>query len=617
LFLSSHTSLFRLPHSLDRILPASTEVKTLLSIGIYTCACLDLKKIEGAMTNQEIAKILTHISQILEIQGENPFKIRAYTKASQTISSLTYPVASLDETGKIGELPGIGEGIAKKIAELLQTGKLQYYEDLKKSEFAPLTDFLDIPGVGPKHARLVYDELGINTVSALHKAAEEGKLRDLPGLGEKAEKNILQAIQQVQKYKERFPLAFIYPRAQAILEHLKEIKEIQQITLAGSLRRMRETIADVDILAASDQADKVMESFVHLPMAAKVVAQGHTKSSITTKDGFQVDLRVVPMDSFGAACHYFTGSKAHNIRIRSLGIERGLKINEYAVFKNEKRIAGKTELEIFKSVKLPYIAPELREDQGEIEAAQRGSLPSLVEIKHILGDLHVHTNWSDGNNTIEELAQAARRRGYRYVAICDHSASLGIAHGLKRERLEKQIEEIEKVNRKLKGCKVLKGIEVDIKPNGDLDADRDVLESLDVVVASVHSKFTQPENEMTRRIVKALENPNVHILAHPTGRLIGKREPYQVNIDTVMDACLANGKIMELNAYPERLDLSDLNCRKAKEKGVKLAVSTDSHRTEHLEWMTFGVATARRGWIEPQDVINTLPLLKLLKFLHG
>jgi DNA polymerase (family 10) len=576
-----------------------------------------LKRIEGAMTNQEIAQILTHISQILDIQGDNPFKIRAYIKASQTISGLTYPLASLDERSKIGKLPGIGEGIAKKITELLQTGKLQYYEDLKKSEFAPLTDFLDIPGMGPKHARLIYDELGINSVAALRRAAEEGKLRALPGLGEKAEKNILQAIQQVQKYKERSPLAFIYPRAQAILEQLKEIKEVQKVTVAGSLRRMRETIADVDILAASDHPEKVMESFVRLPQTAKVVAQGPTKSSITTKDGFQVDLRVVPLESFGAACHYFTGSKAHNIRIRSLGIEHGLKINEYGVFKEERRIAGKTEPEIFKSVDLPYIAPELREDQGEIEAAQEGNLPSLVETGDILGDLHVHTNWSDGNNTIEEMAQAARRRGYRYVAICDHSASLGIAHGLKRERLEKQIEEIEKVDRKLKGCKVLKGIEVDIKPNGELDLDRDVLERLDVVVASVHSKFTQGEAEMTRRIVRALENPNVHILAHPTGRIIGKREPYSVNLDTVIDACLANGKILELNAYPERLDLSDLNCRKAKEKGVKLAISTDAHRTEHLEWVTFGVATARRGWIEPQDVINTLPLSKLRKILHG
>ena len=558
---------------------------------------------------------MNHISQILDIQGENPFKIRAYVKASQTIANLTYQLASLEDMGKISELPGIGEGIAKKIAELLQTERLQYYEDLKKSKYAPLTKFLDIPGMGPKHAKLVHDKLGVKTVEALRKAAEDGTLKTLPGLGEKAEKNILQGIQQVQKYKERFPLAFIYPRAQAILEHMKGIKEIQQITLAGSLRRMRETIADVDILAASDQAEKVMEAFVRLPQTAKVVAKGHTKSSIATKNGFQVDLRVVPIESFGAASHYFTGSKAHNIRIRSLGVDLGLKINEYGVFKKEKRIAGKTEQEIFDSVNLPYVAPELREDQGEIEAAQEGKLPSLVELKDIKGDLHVHTNWSDGNNTVEEMAQAAKRRGYRYIAICDHSVSMGIAHGLNRQRVEEQMEEIEKVSSKLKDFKVLSGIEVDIKSNGELDLDKDILKRLDVVVAAVHSKFSQPEAEMTRRIIKAIENPTVHIIAHPTGRIIGKREPYAVNLDKVMDACLANGKILELNAYPERLDLSDLHCRKAKEKGVKLAVSTDAHMDQHLEWMKFGVATARRGWIEPQDVINTLPLSKLLKAL--
>ncbi len=567
------------------------------------------------MTNQEIADILNHIAQILEVQGENPFKIRAYIRASQTIAGLTQPLVSLDERGEMSRLPGIGEGISKKIAELLQTGKLQYYEDLKKSEFASLTGLLDIPGMGPKHARLVYDQLGVNSIEALRKAAEEGRLKTLPGLGEKAEKNILQAIQRLQKYKERFPLAFIYPRAQAILEHVKAIKETQQVTLAGSLRRMRETIADVDILAASDLAERVMEAFVHLPQMARVVARGHTKSSVATKDGFQVDLRVVPTRSFGAACHYFTGSKAHNIRIRALGVERGLKINEYGVFKNEKWIAGKTELEIFESVNLPYIAPELREDRGEIEAAQRGSLPSLVQLEDIKGDLHVHTNWSDGNNTVQEMAQAARLRGYRYIAICDHSDFMGITHGLNHERLEKQMEEIETVNRKTKDLRVLRGAEVDIKSNGELDLDPDILRRLDVVVASVHSKFTQGEAEMTSRIISAIENPNVHIIAHPTGRLIGKREPYAVNLDKVIDACLANGKILELNAYPERLDLSDLNCRKAKERGVKLAVSTDAHRTEHLEWMKFGVATARRGWIEAQDVINTVPLSKLLKSL--
>lgn len=567
------------------------------------------------MTNQEIAQILAHISNILDIQGENSFKIRAHIKASQTIENLTYQLSSLEDKDKIVGLPGIGEGIAKKIKELLETGKLEYYEDLKKSEYAPLTEFLKIPGMGPKHAKLVYEELGIKTEEELKKAAEQGKLRVLHGLGEKVEQNILQGIRQVQKYKERLPLAFIHPRAQIILEEIKKIKEIKQIILAGSLRRIRETIADVDILASSDHAEEVMEAFVNLPQTDKVVAKGNTKSSIVTRDGFQVDLRVVRPESFGAASHYFTGSKAHNIRIRSLGVEKGLKINEYGVFKKEKKIAGKTEEEIFKSVNLPYIPPELREDQGEIEAAQNGKLPSLIELKDITGDLHVHTNWTDGNNTIEEMAQAAQKMDYRYIAICDHSPAVGITNGLTQERILRQIKEIERLNRELKDFRILCGIEVDIRSNSQLDLADEILKELDLVVAAVHTRFSQPKDEMTKRIIKAIENPNVDIIAHPTGRLIGKREPYQVDMDKIMDACKANAKVLELNAYPERLDLSDINCRKAGEKGVKLAISTDAHTDIHLGWMKFGVATARRGWIEPHDVVNTLTLSRLLKFL--
>jgi DNA polymerase (family 10) len=335
-----------------------------------------------------------------------------------------------------------------------------------------------------------------------------------------------------------------------------------------------------------------------------------------TKDGFQVDIRVVKPESFGAASHYFTGSKAHNIRIRSLGQDKGLKINEYGVFKKGKRIAGKTEEEVFKSVDLPYIPPELREDQGEIEAAQSGKLPTLIKLEDIKGDLHVHTEWTDGNNSVEEMARAAKKRGYKYIAICDHSPTVGVTNGLTEERLLKQMKEIESLNKKYKDFKILSGIEVDIRANSQLDLQDEVLEKCDIVVAAVHTKFTQPEDEMTKRIIKAIENPNVDIIAHPTGRLIGKREPYQVDMDKIMDACKANGKVLELNAYPERLDLSDLNCRKAKERGVKIAISTDAHADVHLEWMKFGVATAKRGWIEPEDVINTLTLSKLLKLLR-
>jgi DNA polymerase (family 10) len=478
--------------------------------------------------------------------------------------------------------------------------------------------------MGPKHAKLVHDELGVKSIEELKKAAEAGKLRELPGLGEKVEQNILQGIQQVQKFKERFSLAFIYPRAQNIVEELKKVKEVKQITLGGSLRRMKETIGDVDILVSSDKPKPVMGAFINLPQRTKVLSEGSTKASIMTKDGFQVDIRVVKPVSFGAAQHYFTGSKAHNIRIRSLGIDKGLKVNEYGVFKGQKNIAGKTEEEVFKSVGLPYIPPEIREDQGEIEAAQNNQLPHLIELKDLKGDLHVHSDWTDGNNSIEEMAKAAQKRGYQYVAICDHSPTIGITNGLTPLRLKKHNEEIDKLNEKMSRGKgdmnfrILKGIEVDIRSNGQLDFEDEILKELDIVVGAVHTKFTQSKDEMTRRIIKAIENPNVDIIAHPTGRLIGKREPYQVDMDKIMDACKANKKVLELNAYPERLDLSDINCRKAKEKGIKIAISTDAHADAHLEWIKFGVATAKRGWIEPEDVINTLPLSKLLRFLrHG
>lgn len=566
-------------------------------------------------TNREISAILLHISQILDIQGENPFKVRAYVKASETIEGLGYELSLLEDKAKLPKLAGIGEGIAKKISELLLTGSLKYYDDLRHSEYAPLTEFLKIRGMGPKHAKLVYDEMNISTVEALKEAAEKGKLRQLQGLGEKAEQNILRGIEQVMKYKERLPLAFVYPRAQGLLEELKKIRQVQHILLAGSLRRMKDTIADVDILAASDHPEKVMAHFVTLPQTQKVIAKGQTRASIVVKDGFQVDLRVVPVESFGAAAHYFTGSKAHNIRIRSLGVEKGLKINEYGVFRKEKKIGGKREEEIFSAIDLPYIPPELREDQGEIEAARNGTLPALVELGNIRGDLHVHSNWTDGRNSIEEMGQAAKRRGYQYIAICDHSPTIGITNGLTPERLQKQIQEIEKVNKTSKGLRVLTGIEVDIKSDGRLDFDDEILATLELVVASVHTRFSQSKKEMTHRIIRAVENPNVNIIAHPTGRLIGKREAYEVDMDKIIDACKANSKILELNACPERLDLSDVNCRKAKEKGVKIAISTDAHMDIHLDWMKFGVATAGRGWIESKDVVNSQSLLTLMKTL--
>ena len=567
------------------------------------------------MTNQDIANIFYRIAEILEIQGENPFKIRAYIKAAQTVESYTKELSEIKDTEELKELPGIGEKIALKIKEIVETGRLEMYEKLKKSEFASLIALLDVPGMGPKHVRLVYDKFGIKTIDQLEKAARRGKLRDLPGLGEKTEQNILKGIEQDRRHKERFPLGVILPKAESIVSELKKVNEVKDVSLGGSLRRMKETIGDVDILVSSSKPKKVSDTFIKLPEVKNVLSKGSTKSSVVTKDGFQMDLRVVKPESYGAALHYFTGSKAHNIRIRSLGVERGLKINEYGVYKGKRSIGGKTEEEVFKSVGLPYIPPEIREDWGEIEAAQKGKLPHLVKLKDIRGDLHVHSNWTDGRSTIEEMAKAAQKFGYQYIALCDHSPTIGITNGLTPERIEKQKEEIEKLNQKFKGFKILRGAEVDIKSNGKMDFEDEILKELDIVVGAVHTKFTQPKEEMTKRIIQAIENPYVHIIAHPTGRLIGKRDPYEVDMDKLLDAAKANGKIMELNAYTDRLDLNDLHCRKAKEKGVKIAISTDSHWTEHLSWIRYGIATARRGWLEPEDVINTLPLENLMTVL--
>jgi DNA polymerase (family 10) len=566
------------------------------------------------MTNKELTQIFLHIADILDIQGENPFKVRAYKKAAETLENFPQPISSLENLDTLQELPGIGEAISKKIKELLETGKLNYYEELKASEYAPLTELLKIPGMGPKHIKLVYDKLGVKTVEQLEKSAKEQKLRGLFGLGPKTEENILKGIAQTKKFQERFPLGYIFPKAQEIKEELEKLKESKEVLLCGSLRRMKETIADVDVLVSSDKPKPIAEKFVSLPQVANILSKGDTKSSISTKDGFQVDLRVVKPESFGSAAHYFTGSKSHNIRIRSLGVDRGLKINEYGVFKGKKKIAGKTEEEVYASVGLPYIEPELREDRGEIEIGLKGRLPKLIQPKDIKGDLHIHSDWTDGHSSIEEMAKKAIDLGYKYMAICDHSPTVGITNGLDEKRLEKQAEEIDKLNEKFKELRILKGMEVEIRSDGKMDLPDSVLKKLEIVVGAVHTKFTLSQEEMTKRIIKAIENPNVDIIAHPTGRLIGKREPYEVDMDKIIEATFANKKVLELNAFPDRLDLNDLDCRKAKNKGVKVAINTDAHREVHLEFIFYGIATAKRGWLEPEDVINSYPLKKVLEF---
>jgi DNA polymerase (family 10) len=566
------------------------------------------------MTNNQIAQIFYNIAEILDIQGENPFRIRAYIRAGQTIENLTDQISDMPDIDKLKELPGIGDAILEKIKEVLKTGRLEFYEKLKKSEYAPLIELLKVPGMGPKHVKLVYDQLNIKTIKQLEKAARAGRLRELPGLGPKVEQNILQGIKQAIKHKQRIPLAYVYPYAQAVLKEVEKIKQVKKVILAGSLRRMKETIADIDILVSAEKSKPVIDAFVKIPQVKKVLAKGDTKSSIQIEENIQVDLRVVKPESFGSASHYFTGSKAHNIKIRSIAQGKGLKVNEYGIFKGKKRIAGRTEEEVFSTLGLPYIPPEIREDNGEIEAGFENKLPKLIELKSIKGDLHVHSDWSDGNRSIEQMAKYAKKIGYEYVAICDHSPHLGITNGLDEKRLKKQMKYIDELNKKLKGFVILKGIEVDIKGDGKLDLSDSILEELDIVVASVHTKFSQPEEEMTKRIIKAVENPNVDIIAHPTGRLIGKREPYQMDMDKLMDAVLANGKFLELNAYPVRLDLNDINCRKAKDKGIKIVISTDAHNESELEFMHFGIATARRGWLEKKNVLNTLPFKNFIRY---
>ncbi|MHC2995011.1 MAG: DNA polymerase/3'-5' exonuclease PolX [Candidatus Atribacteria bacterium] len=569
------------------------------------------------MINLELSRLFEQISKILKIKGENPFKIRAYEKITLVLENLPIDIETIYRQGGLNNIPGVGTGIAKKIEEFLTTGKLEYYEKLKETIPSGVIELLDISEVGPKTAKLLYEELDIDNIEKLEKAVKEHQIKDLPGMGEKTETNILRGIELYKRRKERFLLGLALPLAEEIVENLSHLKETNKISFAGSLRRKKETIGDIDILVTSQRPETIMKTFTSLPQVREILAEGPTKSSIITKDDIHVDVRVVEPISFGAALQYFTGSKAHNIRLRELAIKRNLKINEYGIFdvKTDRRIAGEREKEIYQILNLPFILPELREDRGEIEAAQENKLPELIKYSQIRGDLHLHTKWSDGAHTIRQMAEAAKQREYKYIAITDHSQSLKFAGGLTEERLREQVELIQRINRELSDFTILTGIEVDIKSDGSLDFSDEILSKLDVVIAAIHSGFKQESKIITERIVKAMQNRFVNIIAHPTGRLIGYRESYQVDINEMMEVAAKTGTILEINAYPERLDLNDVYCRMAKEKGVQLAIETDAHSADGLATMDLGVAVARRGWLEEKDVINTLPLDKLLKRL--
>lgn len=571
------------------------------------------------MITKTIAEIFRSIAKILEIKGGNVFRIRAYERAAQNIESLSEDIQDLINENRLTDIPGVGLDLAGKIKEIAKSGKLKFFEDLKKTVPEGLLELLNIPSVGPKTAKLFYEKLKVKSIQELEKAAREGKLIGLEGIKEKTVENILKGIALLKKGQERMDLAAALSTANELIKGLQSASgaQIKQISACGSLRRMKETVRDIDILVLSDAPEKVMDAFVHLPQVKDVSAQGTTKSSIITKEGAQVDLRVVEAKSFGAALMYFTGSKNFNIKIRQRAIKKGLKVNEYGVFSmkggRETYLSGKTEEDVFKSLGLSYIAPELREDTGEIELAAKNKLPCLIAIEDIKGDFHAHSKYSDGNNSVPEMAQAAQKLGYEYLNLSDHSQGLKVAGGLSSADLKKKKAELEALNQKIRNFKILFGSEVDIDAQGNLDYPDTVLAEFDVVVAAIHSGFKQSKSQLTKRLVSACKNKNVDILAHPTGRLWGTREPYEIDFDEVLKAASDYGTALEINAYPLRLDLNDINCRKAKEKGVRLAIATDAHTADQLKYMPLGVATARRGWLTKDDVINTLSFDELIR----
>ncbi|MFA6169659.1 MAG: DNA polymerase/3'-5' exonuclease PolX [Candidatus Margulisiibacteriota bacterium] len=569
------------------------------------------------MENTELVKIFGEIAEFLELKQDNPFKIRAYQRAARTIEALSKNLADIYRAGgtaALTELPGIGRDLAEKIVCYIRTGKVETYQKLKKEFPKGFIDLLAIPSLGPKTAMRLYKKFKIDSVKKLEQFLRAGKLKGFPGFGAKKEENLRKGLALKKRVKGRFLLSEGLAYAEPIALALK--KETNQLLPAGSLRRRQETIGDLDFLATSKKPAKVMAVFTSLPQVERTLAKGETKASVILKNGMQADLRVVPDKSFGAAAHYFTGSKGHNIHIRQLARKKGWKVSEYGIFNAAgKQIGGRTEAEMFAMFDLQFIPPELREMRGEFEAAAKGKIPKLIELGDIRGDLQMHSRSSDGADTIEALVEAAKKLGYEYIAVTDHTQSARIAGGLTAKESIKELEEIDELNAKLKGFRILKGVEIDILPDGTLDYPDSVLKEFEVVIAAVHSNFKMEKSKMTGRINKALENKYVNILSHPTGRIIGKRDPYEVEIEEIFKTAKETGTFMELNAYPERLDLKDTHCRRAGELGLELAIDTDSHAANQLVNMKYGVMTARRGWLKKSDVINTLPGGRLLKKL--
>ncbi len=563
--------------------------------------------------NADIAEAFRKLADLLEIEGENPFRVNAYRVAANTLESLPRDVDGMIADGEdLTRLPGIGADLADKIREMVRTGSLSALEEIETRVPPSLADLLRVPGLGPRKVRAIHDALGIETLEQLEAAARAGRLRQLPGFGAKTEAHILSEIDRLEQIERRMPLVQAEPIAASLEHWLQAAPGIGQVVIAGSFRRRKETVGDLDIVASAAAGPPVIDHFVKHEDVRDVVLKGTTRSTVTLRMDFNVDLRVVEPECFGSALMYFTGARAHTIALRRRAMERGWKLNEYGLFEGENRLAARTEEEVYAKLGLPFIIPRLRENRGEIEAAEKGALPTPVTLEEIRGDLHCHTRASDGSASLREMAEAARALGYEYLAISDHSQGLGVAHGLDADALAAQIDEIDALNEQLKGIRILKSCEVEILEDGRLDLGRDILARLDFTICGMHSGLSASRETLTRRVLRAMDDPHFNILAHPSGRLINKRPPSALDLEAVMKAARERGCFLELNAQPSRLDLDDIHCKMAREMGLKVPINTDAHSPQQLELMRFGIDQAARGWLGAGDVLNTLPLKDLL-----
>ena len=573
----------------------------------------------ATMTNQQLANIFRTIADLMEIKGENIYKILAYRKAADSLSNLGQDVNEIWKQGKLTEVDGVGKAIAEKIDELLTTGHLGFLEKLETEVPASLAALLKVPDLGPKKVALFWKEQGITNLSELEAAARSGKLRNLPGMGDKSEAKIIAGIEALGRRSNRIPLGRAWPFAQELMAYLRKAPGVEAVELGGSLRRMRATVGDIDVLAAAKDSHNVMEAFVNRKDVARVLGKGETKSSVEFTHGLQAQLWVHPPEHWGTALVYATGSKDHNVRLREYALKKGFSLSEHWLQRKDgSEVTCEREEDVYKTLGLPWIPPELREDRGEVQAAIKGELPDLIELKDIKSELHSHSTWSDGKLSIREMAEAAKKHGYMLLAITDHTNSLGITQGMNPEDVRKQRQEIDKISKELGDeLRIIQGAEVEIKSDGSLDYSDDVLAELDIVIASLHSSLRQPREKVTQRLIKAMHNPHVDIIGHPTGRLMPEREGADLDMDAVLAAAAETGVVLEINAHPARLDLDDVHARRAIEMGIKLSIDTDAHSDTDMDLMHFGVSTARRAWVEADEVINTWSVPQLLKWLKS